>query len=318
MAAAPQTAPASSSTAQARPVSDWSLQDRLAGAINHSAAYMPAEMWDQVKAFLSPESLAIMATVTGAWAISQFFGVGEIADAVIVVGGGVMLGASALQVGHEIVSFALGAYNAKTDADLDEAGKHFAKAVVLGGITIISALFLKSKPKVMDEPYFGQSFPRPKGPGPRNGGMAYKPSTTVGPIQQPANGFIYGITNEYGDIVIEQSLSPQDKLATLYHEQVHQVLTPKLYFLRNVRIQLAMEGYNRSYLLRYLEEALAQTVAELRTKGITGLPDGIQFPVKNGYVTVAKMGKEVAGILLGPINVAGNGYRVYFTSKSAK
>src|SRR5258708_5396961 len=117
-----------------------------------------------------------------------------------------------------------------------------------------------------------------------------------------------GITNQYGDIVIEDSLSLAEQQKTLYHEQVHQFLTPKLYFLRNIRIQVALDGYNRSYVLRYLEEALAQSVAELRTRGIKGLPDGIRFPVKNGYVTVAKMGKEAVGILLGPINVAGNTY----------
>jgi len=220
-----------------------------------------------------------------------------------------------VQVGKEVLDFALGAKNAKSDAELDEAGKHFAKAVVLGGITVVSALFFRGTPKVFDEPSFGGPFPRPTGPGPRTAGIAYKPTTKVGPIPQPPNALIKGVTTEYGDIIIEQSLSKAAQLATKYHEQVHQFLTPKFYFLRNARIQLATEGYNRSYLLRYLEEALAESVAQLRTKGMTGLPEGISFPVKNGYVTVAKMGKEAAGILLGPINVAGNSYRVFFSSR---
>jgi hypothetical protein len=76
-----------------------------------------------------------------------------------------------------------------------------------------------------------------------------------------------------------------------------------------------MEGYNRSYLLRYLEEALAQANALLRAKGLAGGVEAMRFPVKNGYVTVAKMRQEVAGLLLGPINVGGTMYNAYFDSK---
>ena len=42
--------------------------------------------------------------------------------------------------------------------------------------------------------------------------------------------------------------------------------------------------------------------------------EGISFPVKNGYVTVARMGTEVKGILLGPINVGVSTYRAFFSS----
>jgi hypothetical protein len=39
----------------------------------------------------------------------------------------------------------------------------------------------------------------------------------------------------------------------------------------------------------------------------------VTFPVKNGYVTWAKMGIEVKGILLGPINAGWMIYSVYFS-----
>jgi hypothetical protein len=80
--------------------------------------------------------------------------------------------------------------------------------------------------------------------------------------------------------------------------------------LREIRIAVALGGYNRSYLLRYLEEALAQTYALVRTHGAGALFEGIRFPVKNGYVTVAKMGRELKGIVLGSVNAGGNWYRV--------
>jgi hypothetical protein len=35
--------------------------------------------------------------------------------------------------------------------------------------------------------------------------------------------------------------------------------------------------------------------------------------VKNGYVSIAKMGVEAMGILLGPINLSGMTFNVYFS-----
>jgi hypothetical protein len=44
-------------------------------------------------------------------------------------------------------------------------------------------------------------------PGPRNGGLFYKPNVSVGSIPQRPGVFTKGITNKYGDIAIEASLS---------------------------------------------------------------------------------------------------------------
>ena len=75
-----------------------------------------------------------MATVTTAWAISHFFGVGEIADAVLLVVGGVTLGFSCIEAGKEVVDFAITAKSATTDEDLERAARHFGRAVVLGPV----------------------------------------------------------------------------------------------------------------------------------------------------------------------------------------
>lgn len=74
------------------------------------------------------------------------------------------------------------------------------------------------------------------------------------------------------------------------------------------------QGYNRSYLLRYLEEAIAETVAQLRVNGFskTNLIRGIRFPVDNGYmVTVGAIKGEVRQIFLGPITAGGMTYQVW-------
>jgi hypothetical protein len=274
---------------------------------------MPADVWAQIAPMLKPEALAVMAIVTVAWAVSQFFGVGEIADAVLLVVGGLTVGASAIDAGKEAVEFAVTAKGARTDAALEDAARHFGKAVTIGGVALITALFLRSKPKVLNDMKFGGPVGR-LSTGPRSGRMFYRPTTTIAPIRQSPGFLTKGITTMWGDITIESRLSKADQAATLLHEMVHSRLTPKLYFLREVRVRVAMEGYNRSYLLRYLEEALAQTVAELRTSGYQGLPAGISFPVKNGYVTLAKMGEEVAGVLLGPVNAASSTYRVLYNA----
>lgn len=59
---------------------------------------------------------------------------------------------------------------------------------------------------------------------------------------------------------------------------------------------------------------LAQTFARVRTNNWRRIFEGVKFPVGDeGYVTVAKMGVEATGILLGPVNVSGMIFNVYFT-----
>ena len=90
---------------------------------------------------------------------------------------------------------------------------------------------------------------------------------------------------------------------------MHSFLTPRLQFLRELRIQLRDGAYQRSYIFRYLEEALAEAYGRHGTVG--DAPKAIRFPVDKGYVTLAKMGQEAAGTVQGSINVGGTIYRVY-------
>lgn len=299
----------SSAGKPAKPVTSMTMEEKLAEVVRRSEPRLPPEVFSQIGQLLTPESLALMAGVTIAWAGSHFFGVGEIADVVLLVAGGIMIGTSAMGVGREMYSFALGTKNAQTEQDLDRASEHFARALVDGGVTLVSALFFRSRPKTFHEPFF-------EGPvnvarGPRGPGLRFKPMTTVDRIPQNPGTVVAGTTDIFGNITVEIRQSPGEILQTLLHERVHQFLTPKLYFLREVRIKFAMEGYNRSYLLRYLEEALAETYSLVKTVGPRATLEGIRFPVRNGYVTVAGMQREVKGVLLGTILVSGLGYKVY-------
>jgi hypothetical protein len=125
-----------------RPVSAWSTAEKLHEAIHRSLPKLPAEVRDEVAALLTPQALAIMAGVLVLWGVSHFFGVGEIADIVLLITGGLLLGTVAFEVGEHLGKFGALAVNAQTDADLDAAADHFAEAVSKGGVQVVFAVLL--------------------------------------------------------------------------------------------------------------------------------------------------------------------------------
>jgi hypothetical protein len=292
------------------PPTRMSLEDRLAAAVRRSLPLMPDSLATEIEQLLQPEALAVMAGVSAAWAISHFYGVGELADAVLLVVGWASMGGAAFGAARDLLGFVNKVRSAQTDSDLDDAAKLFAAVTVRLGSTAICALFFRARPKVYRGP--APALPLP----PRSGsGLFYKPIVRNVPIRSRPGFITHGITEHYGDIRIDSRLlgDPSKYLHTLYHERVHQFLTPKFYPLRNVRVRIAIGGYQKSYILRYLEEALAEGVANLRMHG-HGVIDAVTFPVKNQYVTVAKMASEVRGHLMGTVNVGGVIYKVLMTT----
>jgi hypothetical protein len=129
----------------------------------------------------------------------------------------------------------------------------------------------------------------------------YRP-TVRGSPSLPAG---HGRTDKFGDVVYSTSGSATDVELVKYHELVHSFLSPRLDVLRTFRANLRMSAYQNSHLLRYIEEALAETYAQLRVNGLRGLPDGLIFPVANGYVTVSRVIGEafIGTIVIGSITV---------------
>ena len=56
-------------------------------------------------------------------------------------------------------------------------------------------------------------------------------------------------------------------------------LAPKLYFLRNFRVQARGKSYFHSSLWRYIEEAMCETIAQVGVFGFKKLFVGIKFPL---------------------------------------
>jgi hypothetical protein len=117
-----------------------------------------------------------------------------------------------------------------------------------------------------------------------------------------------GITTEQGEIIISSRGSSTDQLRALLHEQVHSIPTPRG-VAQTFRQQLRMVFYNRSHLVRYAEEAIAEAVAQLGTRGC--LWYGVTFPIQEGYVSLGRVMVEsvitfsaISGILYGSYEVA--------------
>jgi hypothetical protein len=142
-------------------------------------------------------------------------------------------------------------------------------------------------------------------------GFIYKPRVTADP-GLPAG---YGATNKYGDIVYSTRGSATDQALALAHERLHSFLSPKLMPLRGLRADLRMTAYQHSQLVRYLEEALAESYAQVKVTGLSGLPTGIRFPIANGYVRLDRVVTEAA---VGTLTVGGVAYGVYVAKTSVE
>lgn len=299
MAAAPFPTPAFDAS-----IANMSPADKLGEAIRRSTHHMGPEAAEQVKALLTPQSLAVMAGFGAAWLASHAFGVGEVADLLLIVGGGVALGWSVFSLAEELFDFFRGALTAKTSQDLDIAGDHFAKAVAIGGITLILSLVTKGATSSLRN-----RVPRLSGPPPPGKGLFYRPSTIADPTL-PAGA---GETSPYGNIRYSSQGTQAEQDLARYHERIHQLLSPRLRLLQELRADLNQHMYNKSVLLRYMEEAAAETYAQLKVNGMSGLMDGLKFPTQSPHyaITWVALGKAARGLALGTIAVGGTMYTVY-------
>ncbi len=65
------------------------------------------------------------------------------------------------------------------------------------------------------------------------------------------------------------------------------------------------------------QPTLRLAYAQLRVRGVSraNIIKGAHFPVNYGYVSFAQMGQEARGLLLGPINVGGSVYNVWYSKQ---
>ncbi|MCA9665187.1 MAG: hypothetical protein KC503_06350 [Myxococcales bacterium] len=117
-----------------------------------------------------------------------------------------------------------------------------------------------------------------------------------------------GRTDWHGNYWYSTAGSAKDQKLARYHEQVHSVLSPRLRLGRDVRARIKELGFQRSTALRYIEEALAEAVAQLRVNGLRGLPRALRHPMQPYYRI--KVGRLLGEVALGALTLAGVTYAV--------
>ncbi len=293
-----------------------SLKDRLKEVLSRSKKNFGPDVGQQIDALLSTTNLAILAGTLTAWAGSHLLGIGEVLDVLLLAVGAFSIGWSIKDVAEDLYHFAHLTIKAKTEDDLEKASQYFSHAVVLAGITVIMAVLLRRSvkkvqasrgPNVIDALKRRTSVGLPLvGNDPEKGRIWSKPGISTDP-SLPAG---QGSTSPWGEVKLSSLGSTTEQDLARAHELVHRFLSPRLGILRQFRAQLGMAGYLRSMLLQYIEEALAETVAQLKVNGFNGLLDGLKFPVKNGYMSISDLACE--GEAIGTITIGTQFFTIEF------
>ena len=125
-----------------RDIASFSQAEKLLEVLNLTIQKLPSALGSQLKALINPTSIAVMVGVLGAYTASHAVGVGFIADAVMGVSAGLFLGWQAIDVAKDLWGFAQ-YVNATTEAELDKAAEHLAKAITTVGFDVILGILTK-------------------------------------------------------------------------------------------------------------------------------------------------------------------------------
>jgi hypothetical protein len=109
-------------------------EKKMEEAILRGLRLLPADLGAQLKSMLSPQSLAIVVAGLVGLAVAQAFGIGELIDALVLIAEIGFCGWGAVDGCRDLLQSIRTALNARTERDLDKAGRYFASAVTkIGG-----------------------------------------------------------------------------------------------------------------------------------------------------------------------------------------
>src|SRR5205814_10256314 len=100
---------------------EWPLQDKFAEVLRRTPPRLPASMRKEFEALLSPTSLSIIAGTLVVWAGAHAFGVGEVIDVGLLIGGAFFIGMAVFDFASEVGDFLVVTSTATNEKDLDEA-----------------------------------------------------------------------------------------------------------------------------------------------------------------------------------------------------
>lgn len=137
-----------------QPVATMEKSEKLCRAFVRALGQLPGETMKEVQVMLSPESLALMGTMTTAWLGTQGIPVlGQAVDAALLTLGIVMAAAQTAAVKDSLWNYVRHATAASDEAGLDTAATHLARAVAIVGVSVVTFLLMKKMPgKVQKRP----------------------------------------------------------------------------------------------------------------------------------------------------------------------
>jgi len=141
-----------------------SIPDDMTGRMTEVMKKLPehlrTELPKEISKLMTPEAIALMAGVAGAYGAAHATGAPFIADTItagIVGAGALALGIDAVKVGQDLKEAFVATYNAKSDKDLDRAAEHLSKAISLAGVdTLLTFASVKGSQLVKSGAEFGR------------------------------------------------------------------------------------------------------------------------------------------------------------------
>ena len=115
---------------------------RFAVSIVRSIPHLPDAAWEEFKRLLTVNALWSLCVVLAAWLIATVVGglIGLAVNALLIAYGLVELWDQIKATSHALREWAVTAYEAGSDAQLDAAAQHFATALGKGGITALEVV----------------------------------------------------------------------------------------------------------------------------------------------------------------------------------
>ena len=182
----PEPAPTPIKVDRIKPVSEMDSSEKVQEALTRMIPMLPESMRSKVEAMMTPEAMAAMTLMLGAWAAGHYFGVSEVIDVLAIVGL-VAAGVEVVDVGQKLYDGVSLAMSAQTNEQMDAAAKKLADG--LGGATVdvAAAAVLHKAGGVMEEGI--NNLPKMPPPSPQlatAGGFGFPaPTTTAVPATVP-------------------------------------------------------------------------------------------------------------------------------------
>jgi restriction endonuclease fold toxin 2 of polymorphic toxin system len=127
-----------------QPVAAMEKQEKLCRAFVRAMGRMPGEAMNEVQAMLSPESVALLGTMTTVWLGSQGIPVlGQAVDVALLSLGVMMAAAQTATVKESLWHYVNSANQARDEAGLDTAATHLARAMATVGVSVVTFILMK-------------------------------------------------------------------------------------------------------------------------------------------------------------------------------